>query len=80
MPNYEGEKLTVCPFYVREADKSISCEGVIDGTVTMTRFASTEVKVRFQEAACFQYGSERVCPVAKQLATLYLQGDKTGPE
>jgi len=60
----------VCPFYLREAPKSVACEGLSDGTVTLTRFTSREAKERYKLRYCDTFTYSR-CPLAAALAAKY---------
>lgn len=62
---------TICPFYVREALKSITCEGIIPGTCSMTRFESVEEKLAYQAANCEKYGYATCCRLAAALMEKY---------
>ena len=67
MANYTFGSRTICPFYLKEARKSITCEGLVDGTMSMTRFASEEEKQHFQGARCARYNYDALCPIAAAL-------------
>jgi ribosome-binding protein aMBF1 (putative translation factor) len=63
MANYTFGVRTICPYYIKEAEKSITCEGLIPHTVTMVRFASQREKVLHQRKHCEQYDAEKGCPI-----------------
>ena len=44
---------TDCPFYVREAEKEITCEGVEKNTLCAFKFSSKAEKEDFQKHHCF---------------------------
>jgi DNA-binding XRE family transcriptional regulator len=67
MGNYTGGARAKCPYYLKEADKSITCEGLIPSTVTMIRFASIKAKQFHQRNHCEQYDPEKGCPIAALL-------------
>ena len=71
MPNTKYMVATICPYFIRETGKAIYCEGVIPGSITISRFASERVKEEFQEAvcACHRYGSR--CLLAEMLGKRY---------
>lgn len=71
MGNYTFGTKTVCPFYIKEALKSITCEGLTAGTDNMTRFMSSEDKLCYQEQHCEMYDSENHCPLAAALMRKY---------
>lgn len=62
---------TVCPFYEQEAEKSITCEGLIAGTRSMTRFAGREQKTQFQKQVCAKGCYAAYCPLAQALYRKY---------
>jgi ribosome-binding protein aMBF1 (putative translation factor) len=64
MGNFTGGARAKCPYYLKEADKSISCEGVIPHTLTMIRFPTKEDKQTHQKNHCEQYNPEKGCPIA----------------
>lgn len=66
MANYTGGANAVCPFYIREADKSITCEGAIPGAENAIKFTTEEEKRRHQDRYCstFRFGD---CPTAKAI-------------
>lgn len=71
MANYTYGSKTICPFYLKEARKSITCEGLTEGTTNMTRFASEEEKHSFQAANCEMYNFGRFCPMAAAIMRKY---------
>ena len=64
MGNFHGGANTICPFYIKEAEKSITCESTIEGAANMLRFMTRELKEEYQHdfCECFCY---RGCPVAQ---------------
>ena len=58
-----GTTHTKCPFFVRESELQITCEGVIENADTASKFATEKEKIRYQVKQCFRYPNE--CPVAK---------------
>lgn len=71
MSNHTFGVRTICPFYQREADKSITCEGVIPGTTASTHFDSKGEKRLFQEQHCELREYEKCCPLAAALMRKY---------
>lgn len=71
MANHTGSARAICPFYVKEARLSITCEGLSEGTVCMTRFATTEEKTQYQAMNCEMYNYENCCRLAAALMTKY---------
>lgn len=64
MGNYTSGANTVCPYYLRESNKSITCEGLIEGTCTMHRFPSRLDKQAYQANHCERFVYGQVCPAA----------------
>ena len=73
MANYTGGANTICPFYIREAACSITCEGAGAAVVLMMRFPSKDEKPLWQSQYCCTFGYPR-CPVAKMLLEKYGAG------
>lgn len=73
MGNFSGGGKAICPFYIKEARLSITCEGLIAGTCAMTRFLSVEQKIEFQEKHCDVYEYETTCPMAVVLFWKYAE-------
>lgn len=76
MPNYVGG-MSVCPFYLREADNSICChenpssheDGTVnplDDVVIMARFANPSSKLNYEKNFCLRYYYP-YCPIASVL-------------
>lgn len=71
MPNLENAAKCICPYYLSEGEKSICCEGVISGTRTLSRFASTQEREQHQRSACQSYQYAKMCSVARMLDIRY---------
>lgn len=67
--NVRGGTDTYCPFYVREALKSITCEGQV-GDCVMHRFKTCAEMRMWQEQYCFGRGYKQ-CPQAVVLIKAY---------
>ncbi len=69
--NFWGKGIveTKCPYYEREAEYSITCEGIIEGTENVVRFKSKHEKESYQEDNCFSYPNK--CPVSCMLDKKY---------
>ena len=52
MSNKVIDQMAVCPFYRSEARVSITCEGLIPGTLTQTRFLTEADKAERQNLCC----------------------------
>ena len=67
MGNYTAGVRTICPFYIKESDKGITCEGIIPGTMQLIRFNSVLEKRRHQQTRCERRDYADVCAIAKML-------------
>lgn len=56
----------ICPYYTRDSEYSITCEGVIEGAVCAHRFAGPVAKRTHQVEYCESYNYKQ-CPWAKVL-------------
>ena len=70
MSNCKGGADTICPFYIKEARLSISCEGIIHGSSMMLRFKDESNKERWQSIACETY-KYMGCPLAALVCKKY---------
>lgn len=68
---YYGEVNCKCPFYVKEADKSITCEGLKKGQLLAVKFKHIIDKQDWQENNCFKDDSAKYCLLAKALSEKY---------
>lgn len=75
MGNYTAGAKTICPFYLKESDKGITCEGVVPGTTQMTRFDSQQDKRRHQKACCERRDYLKLCKLAKLLEQIANDGN-----
>lgn len=67
------ESLIECPFYIKEGDRFIRCEGHIDGTQTVQRFASNAAKENYEVTVCGCFGG-RNCIHYRNVYALYDSG------
>lgn len=58
---------TVCPFYIREGEKRIVCEGIEPDTEICRHFVTTLQKESFQEENCCKEG----CCLTKMIEAKY---------
>ena len=58
-----NDHLVICPYFHSQALRSITCEGIKDGTDTLTRFPTPELKDYHVRNACNTWNYS-VCPVA----------------
>lgn len=76
MANKAGGTNTICPYYVREANKSITCEGTVSGTLSQHRFDSEQEMLQFQTQFCCTRTYSR-CPHAASLNEKYQNDGNT---
>ena len=69
--NIEGAQKTVCPFYIREREYKISCEGIQDTDGVSLFFATSEQREKWQETYCFDIYKYKRCPVAQLIFEKY---------
>lgn len=62
----------ICPYFQRESEQKISCEGVVKDSTTLLKFCSEEEKRRHRRMYCQSYEYEK-CPLAKILHRKYEQ-------
>ena len=71
MANSTGAGAAFCPFFVKEAEKSLTCEGLLPGTFTAMKFDRVEERRAYMETACCSQDCARLCPLAASLMRLY---------
>lgn len=49
-----GITKTVCPYYIRESEKMISCESEYEGVVACKKFTTEKAKIEYQKKHCFE--------------------------
>ena len=64
-----AEQLTKCPFYVRSQKLSITCECIVEGTETASKFETEREKREFQQNNCFKHHSN--CNIKRILEQRY---------
>lgn len=62
-----------CPYYLKEGNGFIKCEGCIRGTECVHRFHSDAQKVRYEEKVCSNLGG-RSCEHYRVVSRLYETG------
>lgn len=77
MANWKSGARVICPYYIREARYSITCEGALPGTWNMMRFETPELKEDHQRDFCedFCYVG---CPVAQLLEEKHKEEEEWG--
>lgn len=71
MTNFSSSARTICPFYIKEAKKSITCEGITDSVTSVTRFGSYEEKRSYQHQNCERNDYAACCELAAALCRKY---------
>lgn len=66
---YNPEVNAKCPYFVKEAQKSVTCEGLISGSNTMIRFKDEDSKDRHIRNKCLNYPN--CCQLARSLDKRY---------
>lgn len=62
-----------CPFYLKEGDKFIACEGVLKGTRCVHKFSSNVEKRDYENNVC-SVNCGKKCYHYRAVATLYERG------
>lgn len=71
MANTASAANAICPFYQRESGKSLTCEGMIVGTVCTHRFRDEESRLKWQAMNCEMLNYWNCCPLAAALQKKY---------
>lgn len=66
----------ICPYYLKDAEKSITCEGVLPSTSTMVRFNSAEEKRLWLERCCSTFDYNKLCVIAMLITAVYADDEK----
>lgn len=69
----EIEASIECPFYIKEGERFIRCEGVLGGTQCIHRFKSDAAKRQHELKLCSTLGG-RNCPHYRTVSVLYERG------
>lgn len=67
------ESIIECPFYLKEGEKFISCEGVLDNTSSTHRFNSNDEKKKYEFSVCCVNGGKK-CKHHRAVSVLYERG------
>jgi hypothetical protein len=70
------EGIIECPFYIKEGESFITCEGVLENTSTTHRFKSREDKRRYEFCVCGENGGKK-CSHFRAVSLLYERGLRT---
>ena len=60
----QGLTKAVCPYFIRESTRTITCEGFVNDAKSTLSFMTPTQKLDFQREHCFCYDSE--CPVREK--------------
>lgn len=74
MTNWTCSALVVCPYYLRENERQVVCEGLLEGMEMSLRFASRIDKIAHQRRVCCSWGYKTACPYAAMLEARYQAG------
>ena len=77
MPKFKYTAKIYCPYYMRENDKEIMCEGFADSEEVRISFCSKEGKYRWQEDNCITTVPDE-CPVRFGLNSEYFTSKERG--
>lgn len=64
--------VTTCPYYISESEKTLKCEGFLDGMQIKLNFAGSLQKEHYQETKCRCFG--KGCPVKESVEKKYQGG------
>lgn len=66
----EGKKLVECPFYRKNVEKGVRCEGLKGSSSLQVNFISRKQRQEFMDKCCCSMDWEK-CPLAKILYAKY---------
>lgn len=69
MANTAGGALSVCPFYLRDEKKSITCEGFLNESRIKIEFRDSEQRENWQKNNCYLFRCD--CPYKKIIEKKY---------
>lgn len=67
------ESLIECPFYLKEGERFINCEGLFEDTTVTHKFSTENKKREYEYKVCCANGG-RKCPHFKNVSLLYERG------
>ena len=67
------ESAIECPFYIKEGDKFIACEGSVKGTFCVHKFSSNEEKEKHEAYICSKNCGKK-CYHYRTLSIMYERG------
>lgn len=74
MPNYYSSRDIVCPFYLDQDLRSVTCEGTRPRTQNVTRFHSKDAKDTYVKCICSEMGEYKECPIYTLVDEKYAEG------
>lgn len=68
---YKGEETCniKCPFFIRHSQYGITCEGVVCGSETTSKFGSEAIKKKYMQKECVNYPNK--CVISNALDKRY---------
>lgn len=69
------EGMIECPFYIKEGERFIGCEGVLEKTISIHSFKSENEKKNYEFQVCCVNGGKK-CPHFKNVFALYERGER----
>ena len=69
-----GKGSAICPYFVREASKQVTCEGFIPDAYIAVVFRTNADLRRWQQEMCLTWNYVD-CPIAQKLNQLYEDGE-----
>ncbi len=67
------EGIIECPFYLKEGELFITCEGVLENTSTTHRFKTNDEKLCYERNVCSVCGGKK-CQHYRNVSLLYERG------
>ncbi len=67
------EGIIECPFYIKEGERFITCEGLFENSSTTHRFETNDIKRCYEFEYCGVNGGKK-CPHYRNIALLYERG------
>lgn len=64
-----------CPFYIKEGNSFIKCEGGINGTECIHTFRDNVEKSKYENNVCSKFGGRR-CEYYRMVAAMYEVGKR----
>ena len=78
MTNWQCSALVICPYYLRENNRFVVCEGICQSAEMVWRFTSAQEKIVFLRSRCVLWDYKELCPWAAYLSSKVYAGEKDG--